>query len=35
MDQDDLGEAWIDKGVIESEELTFGEHGGYMLNYWI
>ena len=35
MDQDDLGEAWIDKGVIESEELTFGEHEGYMLNYWI
>ncbi|MFR2215187.1 MAG: hypothetical protein ACLS61_15970 [Ruminococcus sp.] len=28
MDQDDLGEAWIDKGVIESEELTFGEHEG-------
>ena len=28
MDQDDLGKAWIDKGVIESEELTFSEHEG-------
>ena len=28
MDQDDLGKTWIDKGVIESEELTFSEHEG-------
>ena len=28
IDQDDLGKTWIDKGVIESEELTFGEHEG-------
>jgi hypothetical protein len=33
MDQDDLGEEWIDQGVVESEELTLGEHDGVYVKF--
>lgn len=33
MDKDDLGKTWIDKGVIESEELDFGDHDAVYVKY--